>query len=158
MSLLHAHWVGSGNGTTLVSLLLPLEQLNARLAAVVYVPPMHFFGNATVTIDVNDRGNSGRGGPLVDSQTITIVVSPVNDPPVLRANVSALLEPIAEDTPDADNIGTSVHGLACVPLISDVDTTDALGIAVVSADDTRGQWQFARDDAGTIFDTMICAI
>ncbi|WP_048707778.1 tandem-95 repeat protein [Microvirga massiliensis] len=43
------------------------------------VPNAH--GTVTATVSINDGGNSGSGGPLSDTATFDIVITPVNDAP-----------------------------------------------------------------------------
>lgn len=52
-----------------------LDQINAALNTVVYKPRYDFFGDVTVTMTTNDQGNSGGGGPMSDTDTVTIHVN-----------------------------------------------------------------------------------
>jgi uncharacterized repeat protein (TIGR01451 family) len=75
----------SGNGTASVVLLAPLAAINATLAnaaGFAFIPAADFFGKATLTMTTNDQGHTGTGGPQTDSDTSTIAVAGVNDPPV----------------------------------------------------------------------------
>jgi hypothetical protein len=51
-----------------------LAQINAMLAGhnVVYQGAHDFFGSDTLTVVTNDGGNTGTGGPLSDTDTVTI--------------------------------------------------------------------------------------
>ena len=57
--------------------------LNLALATVGYRPNADFVGIDTVTLSVDDLGNSGNGGPLSAMDSAPITVTPVNDAPVL---------------------------------------------------------------------------
>jgi hypothetical protein len=64
----------ANNGTGAVTLTGTLTQINAALAGsnVVYTAPLDFFGTDTLTVVTNDNGNSGSGGPLTDTDSVTI--------------------------------------------------------------------------------------
>lgn len=84
--------LGSSAGLTLVSGSFvgsaemtfrgPLATVNSALNVVRYEPVTDFSGADTITVTVDDLGNTG-GGSLTDSETIAITVNPVNDAPVL---------------------------------------------------------------------------
>jgi hypothetical protein len=65
-----------GNGTATVELTGTLAQINAAVAGnVTYRGALDFFGTDTLTIVTNDGGNSGTGGALADTDTVTINVN-----------------------------------------------------------------------------------
>ena len=75
----------SANNTASVTLVGTLAALNATLthpAGVLYRPVKDYNGTDTVTVHVNDQGNTGWPGPQATTGTFTITVLPVNDPPV----------------------------------------------------------------------------
>ena len=53
--------------------------INAALDGASFTPAANYSGPATVQIDVDDQGFTGTGGPLTDSETVNINVTPVND-------------------------------------------------------------------------------
>ncbi|MBI4325792.1 MAG: tandem-95 repeat protein, partial [Chloroflexi bacterium] len=59
-----------------------LEDLNLALATLSYRGETDFHGADTVTVTVDDLGNTGTGGPLSASKSIGITVTAVNDAPV----------------------------------------------------------------------------
>lgn len=59
-----------------------LDAVNAALSSVRVQPPADFVGQLTLTLISNDQGNTGVGGPRQDTDTVTITVTPVNDPPI----------------------------------------------------------------------------
>lgn len=73
----------TGNGTSDVVLTGTLADLNALLAGgVTYQGERDFNGQDALTMVTNDRGNTGSGGALSDTDVLPIEVQPVNDAPV----------------------------------------------------------------------------
>ncbi len=56
-------------GASLTGGAATLSDLNSALAALTFTPDSDYVGDATITIDVNDNGNSGAGGPLTAEVT-----------------------------------------------------------------------------------------
>jgi hypothetical protein len=98
-----------------------LSVLKTRLSAMTYQGDLHFNGNDTLTVTLNDQGNTGSGGAQSDSDTRVFSVAAVNDAPtVVVANFGA-----TEDT--SLNIRPNI-------VISDVDaSTSSLRITVTVA-------------------------
>jgi hypothetical protein len=73
----------SGNGTAAVQLTGTTANINAALNGLVYAPAANFNGTPadSLTIATNDLGNTGTGGPLTTNDSVTINITPVNDPP-----------------------------------------------------------------------------
>ncbi|MGB0852869.1 MAG: beta strand repeat-containing protein [Pikeienuella sp.] len=65
----------AGNQTDTLSITGTIDEINAELETVLYVPTPDFNGDDTLTFEVTDAGG------LSDLQTITISVTPVNDAP-----------------------------------------------------------------------------
>ena len=59
-----------------------LTDINAALNGLSYLPAANYNGPATVQVSTNDQGNTGTGGPLTDTDSVSVTVVPVNDPPV----------------------------------------------------------------------------
>lgn len=73
----------TGNGTGDVVLTGTLADLNALLSGgVTYQGNPDFHGNDALTMVTDDRGNTGSGGPLSDTDVVPIEVLAVNDAPV----------------------------------------------------------------------------
>ncbi len=73
----------TGNGTGDVVLTGTLADLNALLAGgVTYQGDPDFHGNDALTMVTDDRGNTGSGGALSDTDVLPIEVQPVNDAPI----------------------------------------------------------------------------
>ncbi|MEP9380214.1 Ig-like domain-containing protein [Aquabacter sp. CN5-332] len=110
----------SGSGGSAVTITGTLAQINALFNAdasstLSYLntsdtPAAH----VTLTLLVNDRGNTGSGGALIASDTADIAVAAVNDIPVLSANTAPTL---AE--------GGSTTITAALLDVNDADNTDA---------------------------------
>ncbi|MBX7116012.1 MAG: tandem-95 repeat protein [Myxococcaceae bacterium] len=69
-----------------------LTSINAALFGMTFRPQANFNGTASISLTVSDQGNTGSGGPRSDSDTITIVVTPDNDPPTGVADMFTLVE------------------------------------------------------------------
>ncbi|MCA2979309.1 MAG: cadherin-like domain-containing protein, partial [Myxococcaceae bacterium] len=78
----------TGDGTDDVSMSFTgrIGPVLAALASVTFRPLPDFSGTASLRVVSNDNGNSGNGGARGDDDTISIVVTPVNDPPTVRAD------------------------------------------------------------------------
>ena len=72
-----------------------LTNINSALDGLSFIAPLNYSGAASVQITTNDLGNSGIGGPLTDSDTVAITVTPVNDGPV---NTVPGAQTVNEDT------------------------------------------------------------
>ncbi len=58
-------------------------RLNQSFASgFLFTPDTDFFGVATLTISVNDLGNSGDGGPMSATATLNVAIQAENDPPI----------------------------------------------------------------------------
>ncbi|MBL0567249.1 retention module-containing protein [Aeromonas veronii] len=73
-----------GAGTSEITLVGSLADLNQLLASSLhYEPAKDFWGEDTLTVTTSDQGNSGAGGPLSDTDQVTINVTPEPDMPNL---------------------------------------------------------------------------
>jgi VCBS repeat-containing protein len=69
--------------------------INAALAAgMVFTPSTDFAGTATITITINDNGNTG-GGALSDTKTFDVIVTGINDTPSFTKGAD---QTVLEDT------------------------------------------------------------
>ncbi|CAM9224731.1 unnamed protein product, partial [Ectocarpus fasciculatus] len=68
-----------------LSLSSELDQANTILEGLHFSPSADFFGSVAVTFEVNDGGASGLGGGLSASSSMSLEVTPVNDPPIIAA-------------------------------------------------------------------------
>ncbi len=74
----------SGSGTRMLTLSGSISDINSFIAssAVAFTTALNSTANVTLSVDINDGGNTGFGGALTDSAIVTLVVSAVNDAPV----------------------------------------------------------------------------
>ena len=74
-----------GDGTSDASMMFTgtVTNVNAALATVNYLGNANYSGSDTLTISVDDQGNTGSGGAKTDSKSIAITVAAVNDAPIL---------------------------------------------------------------------------
>lgn len=73
---------GDGSADASMTFTGTIPAINTALNGLSYEPTSEFSGAATIQIVTNDLGHTGTGGPLSDTDTINITVSPVNDGPV----------------------------------------------------------------------------
>ncbi|QHB82830.1 retention module-containing protein [Aeromonas veronii] len=79
-----------GAGTSEITLVGSLADLNQLLASNLhYEPAKDFCGEDTLTVTTSDQGNSGAGGPLSDTDQVTITVTPEPDMPGLTVDQHA---------------------------------------------------------------------
>ena len=72
----------TGNGTSSVTIVGAISDINAALEGTTFTPNANFNGSASITMTTNDLGFTGSGGPQSDTDTISINVTAVNDAPV----------------------------------------------------------------------------
>ena len=74
-----------GDGTTDGSMTFTGTQsdINTALATLTFNPTANFNGSATLSISTNDQGNTGSGGALTVSDSVSITVNPTNDAPTV---------------------------------------------------------------------------
>jgi len=80
--------VVGGNGTGTVTITGTVADVNTKLATLVYNATAQFNGGDTLTINTNDNGNTGSGGPLSDNDTVAITIGAINDAPLFSGIVS----------------------------------------------------------------------
>ncbi|MCS6853054.1 MAG: FG-GAP-like repeat-containing protein, partial [Gemmataceae bacterium] len=75
--------VGDGTADATMTFTGTTGNINTALNGLVFTPTTGFGGTAVLTITTNDLGHTGSGGPLTDSDTVTItVINAPNGPPV----------------------------------------------------------------------------
>jgi len=86
-----ADGTGSGDGTTDTSMVFrgSIAAINAAIDGLVYTPNANYNGAATVSFEVNDRGQTGAGGSRTASATVDLTVRAINDAPEITAPLSA---------------------------------------------------------------------
>ena len=92
----------------------PVREIDDGFGRVRLAVERHWSGEAVLEIRVNDLGHTGSGGPLTDTWTIPIVVTPVNNPPRIS---------LASPTLTMDEDGRLLLGAGAI-VVSDVDAGD----------------------------------
>ena len=82
------------NGSAIMTVRGTTIDLNAALDGMSYAPTLNYNGPALLTLVTDDLGNTGTGGPLSDSDTVAITVTPVNDLPVANDDAAAVQEDV----------------------------------------------------------------
>jgi len=74
---------GAGTGTVTVE--GTLGEINDTLFSLIYIagPVAAETGADTLSVTINDQGNTGAGGPLSDTENLAIIMLGVNNPPVV---------------------------------------------------------------------------
>jgi hypothetical protein len=72
----------SGNGSASVVATGTIADINTGLDGLTFTPAADYNGAATVQIVTDDQGNTGSGGAQTDTDSVTVNLSAVNDPPV----------------------------------------------------------------------------
>jgi hypothetical protein len=106
----------SGDGSGNVTLNGTVSQVNGTLGGLTYTPDSNYAGSDTLTVNVNDNGNTG-GNPLSATDTVDITVQPINDAPVIVVPGSQTF------ITDFDNVFSAANGNPFS--ISDVDADGA---------------------------------
>ena len=121
----------TGDGTSDASMVFTgtLANVNSALATVNYLGNANFNGSDTLTITVDDRGNTGSGGAKTDSKTVAITVSAVNDAPVLAV-------------PEAQ--ATTEDTVKAITGISVVDVDAAAGTVKITVSVATGKLTLAQ--------------
>ena len=82
-----------------------VDNINTAIANLTYRGKLNYNGADTITIKANDQGNTGFGGALADTKTISINVNAVNDAPVLTVPGA---QAVNEDTNLVFNAGRAI--------------------------------------------------
>ncbi|NUM46498.1 MAG: tandem-95 repeat protein [Anaerolineales bacterium] len=90
------------NGTSLMTYQGTLTDLNTALTGVTYRGVQNYAGADTVTLLANDNGNTGSGGVLTDTDTVSVTVNQVNDAPALNAIGAQAVDELVQLTFDAN--------------------------------------------------------
>ncbi|NOR44000.1 MAG: tandem-95 repeat protein, partial [Candidatus Delongbacteria bacterium] len=75
----------SGNGVDDALMIFDgtVAEVNNALDGLIFDPTYNYNGQATITINTNDGGNSGVGGTQIDEDVVTITINEINDAPVI---------------------------------------------------------------------------
>jgi hypothetical protein len=72
-----AFTAGDGMADATMTFTGTIANINTALSGMVFTPTAGYVGAASVQITTNDQGNTGSGGPLSDTDTVSVVVAPV---------------------------------------------------------------------------------
>ncbi|BDA75224.1 hypothetical protein CAL7716_093900 [Calothrix sp. PCC 7716] len=135
---------GNGKGNTVLSFTGNLIDINKALASLTYRGNDNYHGQDTLIITTNDKGNSGDGGILTDTDNIDITVTAVNDAPVNTVPQSQKVDE------DEQLIFSAQTGNAIS--ISDVDANEGTGEVEVTLAVSKGVLTL-KQAAGLTFKT-----
>ena len=158
-------WMDISDNTSFTDALL----LNASMDNFVrFVPNRDAIGNVTLTFvawDGTDEMPPGITRVAIsrnitdpfseESREFTVVIVPVNDPPVINSSLTIILPSILEDdVRDRPSNGQEVSVFLPI-LIKDVDETTQFGVAVVGADNSNGRWQYTTNGSNGTWHDII---
>ena len=127
-----------GSGTGVLVLTGTVANINAFIAAgnAGYTPVANANGDVTMTVQVDDLGNTGSGGALSANTTVTLAIAPVNDAPVAVAVSASGAEDAASIaiTLSATDVDSTIasYTVAALPANGTLYTNAALTTAVVA--------------------------
>jgi hypothetical protein len=102
-----------------VTLIGTAANINTALNGLIFTPAGNFTGNVTLTMATSDAGNTGSGPVGTDNDNITIIVDPVNDPPVNSVPVG--VQSVDENVPGNVDVLTFSTGNLNAITVSDID-------------------------------------
>lgn len=128
----------------------PMPFLISNTEMIVFRPNPGFTGQATLTITLNDKGSSGQGGELSDSETIIINVVDNVAPELDFTKTPVLANELEDAGAPSGPVGTLVSSLVDrdtptgqVDNVKDVGPE--LGIAITAANTANGSWFYSID-------------
>lgn len=107
---------------------------------------------STFGFDLKPSTSTSDSAQVVDVAAHSyITVTSTNDPPVVDVTAPYLLTPLHMHDSVSANVGTSIHELLGVNVVDEDlgNRTIPYGIAVISADGSRGTWQFSINAGST---------
>lgn len=136
--------VAVGGTASALTLSGTIVDINAFIAAsqVTFLGAANASGDVEVTVSISDNGNVGTGGAKADQAEFTLVVTPVNDAPMLDATLSPALTGTSEDPGHPVN-GSTTGSTRVADLlggVSDVDTDARQGIAITGVSSQGTLW------------------
>jgi len=141
--------VSINNGAFARSQTVTLTLTQLQSAQLWYRPDTLYSGTDSITLFFSDLSHSGLGGALVASAIISVIVTPVNNYPFVRAvpPVVTTVDEVSSFYPFVAN-DTSVSSILSSGSYFDEDSKSApSGIAVSNADSNNGVWLFRCDGA-----------
>ncbi|MBI1312828.1 hypothetical protein GC176_16180 [bacterium] len=111
--------VGDGTNDSSMTFQGSAASINAALESLTYSPGLDFNGASSLTLLINDLGNTGSGGAKTDGAAVTIVVNAVNDAPVIQFPGGTLSY--------TEGDGQRVIDQSMTAVVTDVDSADFNG-------------------------------
>ena len=145
---------GAGDGTADLTMTFSgtAAAVNAALGSgLTYNPNANFNGSDAISMTTSDGGQTGTGGTLQDSDSVTINITAINDAPVVIGDGTESAATINEDTPGA---GQTIQALFAgqysdaadnqVPNGGASSPGQFSGVAVTAngSSPATGQWQY----------------
>ncbi|MDF2614077.1 MAG: S-layer protein [Clostridia bacterium] len=140
--------VGSvGSGTSLMTLAGSISDINAFISGgnLLFNSRSNMPESISLSININDNGNTGEGGAKGNNVIIMITSVMSNQAPILTP-ISPVLNVLSAD--DRDNAGQIVASFIGTS-ITDVGPLALKGIAIEAADSGNGGWQYSIDNGLT---------
>ncbi|WP_412468438.1 Calx-beta domain-containing protein [Pedobacter sp. KLB.chiD] len=168
----------NGTGTNSITITGSSTAINAFIAGskVTYAPAANANGNVTLTVLINDQGNTG-GPALTDTKTVTLSIQSVNDIPTVAnvvkngtedTNVNFTATDFSSQFTDVDGMLAKIQVLSLPPATQgslklngvnvtvgqEVTATDLAGLIFVPAPDFNGNVSFSYNGSdGTAYAT-----
>jgi Tol biopolymer transport system component len=137
-----------GNASSAVSLTGTIAQLNAALEGLQFVPASHYFGNAGLSIAIDDQGNAGVGGPMSASGSVAISVARVAHTPAVTNAATNENAPSLGLVITPDPLDSGLGGYDLITGITEGSLYQADGVTPVQ----NGRYiPFADGAAGLVF-------
>lgn len=129
-SISNINVIDGGNGTSKIGFDAALIDANIALNGLAFTPSAEFSGNSTLSVVVNDLGNTGSGGPKSATASVTINTVSQNDAPINAIPVGAV-------STNEDTVLSLVGGNLIS--VSDVDAgTGPIQVVVSATNGTLG--------------------
>ncbi|MBF0621775.1 MAG: tandem-95 repeat protein [Magnetococcales bacterium] len=147
-----------GSGTAALTVRGTISNINTALDGLIYQGDADYTGADTLTVTIDDLGNSGAGVSETASTTVSITVSAVNDDPVLTDKTDTFTEVGIDttetitvvDVTDTDGDGDTLYLTGAVTASSGATITiNNNGTGGSAIDDTAVDYVQAADYYGT---------
>ncbi len=125
--------MGDGSADGVMEFTASINDINAALDNLVFLPSANFFGVANVTIAIDDLGASGFGSSKVSTQSVAVNVTSVNDRPTLTGTSGASIAQASE-----------VFLTSAMLALGDVDNLPSELIFTIDTDATQGKLFFGE--------------
>ncbi|MFL5347092.1 MAG: Ig-like domain-containing protein [Hyalangium sp.] len=141
--------VGDGMADASMTFTGTLDAINAALEGLRFAPDGNYNGSASLTLTTNDLGHSGAGGPLTDTDTVPITVTPVNDPPSAVDDTAQVTQGSTENSIDVLANDTSAPETEETLTVSGVTQGNHNGTVTITDGGTRIHYTPAPGFSGT---------